>query len=168
MEIYFIFTFVTCFDWISALLPEMGSMSHFSLSFLSLFQATQGVVFSYFWNHFLCWSQISYREWKSILYSHLWPVLIEFGPYYPKWSRCHILASLSLVSFKPHRKLSLLISKTTSCVDPSYHLENENLFYIHICDLFWLNLGLITRNGVDVSFWPLCPESLSSHTGSCL
>jgi hypothetical protein len=26
--------------------------------------------------------------------------------------------------------------------------------------------GLITRNGVDASFWPLFPESLSSHTGS--
>jgi hypothetical protein len=31
--------------------------------------------------------------------------------------------------YKQHRELSLVISKTTFCVDPSYHIENENLFY---------------------------------------
>jgi hypothetical protein len=77
-----------------------------------------------------------------------------------------LLSPLSL--YKPHSELSQVISKTTSCVDPKYHIENENIFYILICDLFLVNLGLITRNGVDDTFLPVFPECLSSHTGSCL
>jgi hypothetical protein len=93
MKIYFICLFVTCIEWFMALLPEMVAMPHFGLTFQSLFQATQGVLLSYSYNHFLCGSQILYREWKYILYAYLWHVLSDLWPNYRKWCRCLILVS---------------------------------------------------------------------------
>jgi hypothetical protein len=104
MEIYFICSFVTCIEWILALLlPKLVSMPQLlaSLYWVSL-QATQGFVFIIFYNHFyLCWSQILYRQWKYILYAYLWHVFEWIWALLPK-----------LVSM-PHFGLTLLSLSTS-------------------------------------------------------
>jgi hypothetical protein len=70
-----------------------------------------------------------------------------------------------MVKHHYHRELSLFFYKTTSCVDPSYHIDNGNLFDMLICDMFRVNIGLSRpQNGVDASFWRLSFLSISHAT----